>query len=229
MRKTLIALVIAFAALPAVAKPVSTRPAIPDEARRSLFRASGLGICLSTPSDPSGNQLAARGTICTCALDRYTATHDVNALPRLTRDNFRSQLAAELTACGATAANGMAPATTPDGGDKPTEVQPPEVAPPPGATSVPDVLPAQDAVENAERAKRDSSNGSWFDGFGDWSLPSFSSLGIWGWAGIGLLVFLFFARRILRGGGGGRDLSGPPSSMRPGGASRPRPPNLPRN
>jgi hypothetical protein len=222
MRKGFAAALLPLALLLVAAKPVSTARTLSDEAERNLFRARGLGVCLTTLRDLPEDRQISRGTICTCALDRYVANHAASALPRqIDRTNIRSLMSAELAACGGDAADTAAAAAA-VAGDKPGAIQAPPVAEPPPVTSAPGTS-AADAIDAAQEAK----SGSWFEGFGGFSLPSFSSLGIWGWAGIGLLLLFFIARRIFRGGNERGDLDGLPRTMTPSAPSKPRPPNLP--
>jgi hypothetical protein len=208
MRTPLAAALIPIAALVAAAKPADNVRNIQDEARRVVFRAQGLAVCLTTQT-AAGAPDDARGRTCTCALDRYVASHP-GPLPPLDADNFRSTLGSELAACGGGAATDSkivaAPAVEPgpNFGDAPL--------PPPSSTDT-----------NARKQPPPSLPNP----LSSLNMPSLGSMPGWVWALIGLIVGLFLIRRLFRRDDRS-DLVGPPSSMTPKAVAQPRSPEFPK-
>jgi hypothetical protein len=128
-----------------------------------------------------------------------------DALPALAPGLVRSSLGSPLLACATDQRPAVAVAIARRLAEPPTAIAPPADVKP---TGTPATVP-EDAPKPSGSSLR-----SWFDGL---SLPAWvteSGLPLWAWIILGFLG-LAFLRALFRGGDG-RDLIGPPPSMRLG-------------
>lgn len=218
MRAFPAAALIPLAALLAAAKPVDPVRDVQAEARRSIFRATAQAMCISELASDTATRPANFGRICSCAPERYLANHPTGDLPAIDARNFRAVMAAEIAACGGGASVGDK--TADDGLPRGAIAAPPAVEPP-------EIVPSETDSNAANSTVAKPEGGSMFGWLDDLSLPSLGGMPDWGWWGLlGLLIVLFFARRVFRGDPG-RHLDGPPRSMKPSAPVQPRHPNLP--
>jgi hypothetical protein len=210
-----LALLAAAPALAAVAPPPPPKPPAEGgvDSDRDARHDQGVAVCVAQMHGAEGVTADEIEATCGCALDRYLAGQGPDG-PPLVADQVRTVLGGPLLACASTQRPAVAPAlarrlAAPPSVDAPPLVGPDETKPP----ETPEPAPA-DAPKRSEPDFR-----TWLSGL---SLPAWltgSGLPTWAW-----ILLAFFGFLLLRGlfrGGDGRDLIGPPPSMRLGARANP--------
>ncbi|HVQ06972.1 MAG TPA: hypothetical protein VMS43_00910 [Allosphingosinicella sp.] len=195
----------ALAAAPLAAKPPAPVGA-PD-----VYRERGVAICVAESTisgELTGDDLQA---ICGCAVDRFIDDRGATALRSLGSGFLRGAIANELAACTAE----LGPERANDGAGR--AAAPPEPVPE-AKPPVPTPMPVDSAAAAPEGARFDS--GAWLRGLD--IRARLAALPAWAWIAIGFLILLLFGA-LVRRRDDRRHLLGPPPSMRPRAAPRPRP------
>jgi hypothetical protein len=194
----------AFAAAPLRAAKPPTSDGAAD-----VYRERGIAICVAESGiadAPSGGDLKA---ICGCAVDRFIEGRGASALAALGSGLLRGAMASELAACTAE----LRPERSRDvaGREAPPPDTLPEAKPPAPAPAGP--------VDDARKGVGFDPL-AWLRGLD--LRVRLAALPAWAWVAIGFL-FLLLLGALFRRRDDCRHLLGPPPSMRPRAAPRPRP------
>lgn len=205
MRLVLAVSFAAFAAAPLAAQ----KPGAEPDPVREAYRGLGISLCVAELNAVEGVTPDESEAICGCALERYMADRPAGALRPLGGGRLRPEVGGRVLACTFSEAPNRAAAVSHWlAAAPPTAVAPPPVAEaPPVADQGGKPTETADSSEPEGRGARD-----WLSGL---SLPRWltgSSLPLWAW--IPLVVFVFLFLRGLFRRSEGRDLDGPPPSMR---------------
>jgi hypothetical protein len=193
----------ALAAAPLLAQKPGTDP------ERERYRAQGISLCVAEMNALEGVTPDESEAMCGCGLDRLMANRPTAALASLGEGHFRSGAGGSVLACAFTEApNRVGAVSRWMTASAPTAAPPAAVEAPPIVPADSDKPAASDSTESGGFDLR-----SWLDGL---SLPGWLGGGLPLWAWIPLVVFVFLFLRGLRRRSEGRDLDGPPSSMRHG-------------
>jgi len=195
-------LLAALAAAPALAQ----KPGAELDPERERYRGLGISLCVAEMNALDGVTPDESEAICGCALDRFLANRPDGALVPLGEGRLRAAVGSRVLACAMSEAPARAAAVSrwmAAAAPAPIAEAPP---PPPVADEGGKPVAADDSSEP------DVDRGSWFEGL---SLPRWltdASLPLWAWIPLAVFVFLFLRGLFRRSEG--RDLDGPPPSMR---------------
>ena len=196
----------ALAAFAAAAPLLAQKPGAELDPERERYRGLAISLCVAEMNALDGVTPDESEAICGCALDRFLANRPTGALVPLGEGRLRTLVGSRILACSFSEAPARAAAVSrwmAQPGPAPIA----EAAPPP---PVADQGGKPVADDDASEPARD--RGSWFEGL---SLPRWltdANLPLWAW--IPLVVFAFLFLRGLFRRSEGRDLDGPPPSMR---------------
>ena len=198
----------AFAAAPLAAQ----KPGAELDPVREQYRGTGISLCVAELNAVEGVTPDESEAICGCALERFLANQPSGALPPLSAARIRPVLGGRVLACTFSEASNRVGAVS-RGMASPA---PAATAPPPVAEAPPLVSDAGGKpTEAADSAEPDGPGlRGWLDSL---SLPRWltdSGLPLWVWIPLAVFVFLFLRGLFRRSEG--RDLDGPPPSMRRG-------------
>jgi len=198
-------LLAAFAAAPLAAQ----KPGAELDPVREAYRGAGVSLCVAEMNAVEGMTPDESEAICGCALERFMASRATGPLPPLGGGRLRSEVGGRVLACTFTEApNRVAAVSRWTAAAVPTAVAPPPIA---EAPPVADEGGKPTATEEASEPDGPGLRG-WLESL---SLPRWltsSSLPLWVWIPLAVFVFLFLRGLFRRSEG--RDLDGPPPSMR---------------
>jgi len=211
----------AFAAAPSLAQKPGAEDAL-DPARET-YRGQGISMCVAALHSAEGITPDELEAICGCTLERLMQRRGTGSLPPLAPGELRRAAGGRILACTIETQPERASAVARWLADSPPAGQP--------APAVTSPLPTQTDADKppADSGPSDPSASGLSDWLNGLSLPRWmtgSGLPLWAWLPIGLLV-LALLRALLRSRRDGRDLIGPPASMRRT-VAPPRPADFPR-
>jgi hypothetical protein len=196
-------------ALLAAAPLAAQKPGAGEEPDRARWREQGIPICVAELRTAEGLDPEALEAICGCAFERAPAGRKGGATPTLDGGRLRAELGGQLLSCAVRERPDRASAVARWLTGR-SSVPPPVTVPPPAPPEESDKPSSGPAP--APSPGFDPS--AWWDGL---ALPSWlSGWPRWAWIPIGLLALLLLAS-LFRRREAGRDLTGPPAHMRPGG------------
>jgi len=196
----------ALAAFAAAAPLLAQKPGAELDPERERYRGLAISLCVAEMNALDGVTPDESEAICGCALDRFLANRPTGALVPLGEGRLRTLVGSRILACSFSEAPARAAAVSrwmAQPGPAPIA----EAAPPPPVADQGGKPVADDDASEPARDRR-----SWFEGL---SLPRWltdANLPLWAW--IPLVVFAFLFLRGLFRRSEGRDLDGPPPSMR---------------
>ncbi|HEV2817947.1 MAG TPA: hypothetical protein VGW40_12090 [Allosphingosinicella sp.] len=205
MRLVLAVLLAALTAAPLAAQ----KPGAELDPEREQYRTAGISLCVAELNAVEGVTPDESEAICGCALDRFLASRPAGALRPLGGGRFRSEVGGRVLACTFSEARSRTGAVS----RWMAGAAAPAVAPPPVAEAPPVADEGGKPTETTEAPEPDGPGLR--ERLGGLSLPRWltsSDLPLWVW--IPLVVFVFLFLRGLFRRSEGRDLDGPPPSMR---------------
>lgn len=194
----------ALAASAAAGPLLAQKPGAEPDPERERYRGQGISLCVAEMNALEGVTPDESEAICGCALERFMANRPTGALVPLGDGQLRVAAGSRVLACAMSEAPARAGAVS---RWMAAAAPAPVVEPLPTAADE-----GGKPVATEDGSEPEADRRSWFEGL---TLPRWlrdSSLPLWAW--IPLLVFVFLFLRGLFRRGEGRDLDGPPPSMR---------------